>query len=221
VIGNRIDVSRNAAADAIRSGGSRGSLILGLAAALAILSVAAGCQSTRYRASTLPVELSARSMSARTPIDLASLSHGASFSDRVYPGDTLAITLATGIEDRPPTPWRVRVTPQGVANVPELGPIPLAGMRLADAERAIYDVSIQRKLYRNPVVTVTLDQRQTHHITVSGAVRKPASFDIPAPACDLSTALVQAGGLADDHGGVVVIKNRVPPLRRSWPPLRR
>ncbi len=173
---------------------------------IVLLAAATGCQSTRYQARSLPAELTARSMNAMPPIDLSRLSTNRSINDRIYPGDTLGVTVATGIEQKPPTPWLVRVTPQGVANVPEVGPVQLTGLSYTEAEEMIRRESIQRQLYVSPHVSVSQEQRRTYRITVMGAVEEGGSFEIPAPACDLATVLLEAKGLADDHSGIVLIK---------------
>jgi polysaccharide export outer membrane protein len=93
----------------------------------------------------------------------------------------------------------------------------LAGLELAEAEAAITAAAIQRNLYKNPNITVTMKHQRVNHVTVVGAVKEPGVHLIPRGQSDLLAALVAAGGLAENAGTNVEIRN---PLRETRPPDR-
>ncbi len=95
----------------------------------------------------------------------------------------------------------------GQADIPVVGPVPVAGMEMAAAEAAIAAACIQRQLYRAPHVTVTMKHQRTNKVTVVGAVKEPGVYAIPRRSSDLLAALVAAGGLSEDAGVKVEIRN--------------
>ncbi len=100
----------------------------------------------------------------------------------------------------------VRIGEDGVALLPEVGSVSLAGLTLATAEQAISAACTQRGFYRQPQVTVTLREQRRNRVTVVGAVNTPGVQDLPRSSSYLLAAIVAAGGLADDAGLKVEIR---------------
>jgi polysaccharide export outer membrane protein len=178
----------------------------------------AGCQSVpgeRYTVNNLPASmLAARRENAQT-VDLSRLAGQAVNSELIDRGDVVEVTIATGIREREVIPIPVRVKDDGIAEITVIGPVHLAGLELAEAEAAITGAAIQRNYYRNPNITVTMKHQRVNHITVVGAVKDPGKYGIPRGQSDLLAALVAAGGLAENAGTNVEIRN---PAKGARPP---
>lgn len=173
----------------------------------ALLVLLAGCQAAEYRAGCLPLELSAPPRCGVQQLDLSRLAACPARNDVLQAGDLIEISIATGLETEVPAQWPVRIAHDGTAEVPLVGIIPLGGLSLPDAEAAIRQASIQRNLYRDPQVTVQLENRHVNRVTVIGAVEKPGAYELPAAGSDLLSALVAAGGLSKDASTLVEIRH--------------
>lgn len=175
-----------------------------------ILAVLAGCSHVDYQAHRLPLDMQATVGARQTPLDLSQLARRAYQSDRIYHGDTLELTIASGLEQQPPRPMPVRVDEDGTVKLPLVGSVPLAGLTLTEAEQVIRQTSVTRQIYREPHVSLALQQRQTVAVRVVGAVQKPGVYEVPAIGGDLLAALVAAGGLAEEAGQMVDIRHPSP-----------
>jgi polysaccharide export outer membrane protein len=99
----------------------------------------------------------------------------------------------------------------GTGNVPLVGRVPLAGLTLSAAEQAISTAAVERGVFRNPVVTVTMQRQRMNKVTVLGAVEKPGIYELPRASSALLNALVVAGGL-NKEAGMEVELHRPPQL---------
>ena len=174
------------------------------------LLAASGCQSATYQAAKLPPEVAAGRTTGTRKVDLASLATASVRSEAVYPGDVLEVTIATGLEEKSPERWPLRVSDTGEVGVPLVGSVRVAGLLLPDAEQAIRHECINRRLYRDPQVSVLLRSRKTIRVSVVGAVAEPGTYELPAVNCDLLAALIAAGGLTPEASTIVEIRNMPP-----------
>lgn len=156
-----------------------------------------GCQSSVYTPQNLPPELLAHRSAATSDIDLTRLARFATPSEQIFVGDVLDVSIVTGLETRPLSIWSLRVAEDGSVNVPLVRQVQVAGLELTEAEQSIRLASIERGLYRDPHVSVLLNQRRTYRVMVVGAVEEPGAYDLPASSCDMLTAIVAAGGLSE------------------------
>jgi len=163
---------------------------------LALTILAEGGCLRGYRASQLPPELIAPSTSNLEAVDLSRLSPCAFDSQLVERGDVLDVTMMTDFNRLMTATTPVRVGDDGMATIPLIGPVPLLGLELVDAEQAVRAAAIERGLFRNPQVTLTMRQKRTSRITVAGAVNKPGVYELPANSASLVAVLVAAGGLS-------------------------
>jgi len=171
--------------------------MLVLSAALASL---AGCQSSNFQARNLPGEFRVAESDKGNDLNLAQLSSSGSSNSLLAPGDLLEVSVATGREGEKVTPMLVRVSNDGTANVPVIGPVPVADMEAFDAAQSITSLAIERGIYLRPVVTVDIKTKAVNRITVLGAVENPGVHEIPRGSCDVVTALAAAGGLTEEAG---------------------
>lgn len=191
-----------------------GALLAGLLAATVSL-LAGGCISGTFRAAELPARFAAAPVERLDQIDLSRLTSYAVRSDRVDAGDVLEVTVFSDYGDAKTNPMPVRVADDGSANVPLIGPVPVAGLTLDSAERAIAAAAVQRDVYRSPHVTVTMDAQRKNRIIIVGAVQKPGVYEIPRGNSTLLAAIMEAGGLSEEASPEVAIRR--PALTDSPP----
>ncbi|QDV10925.1 SLBB domain protein [Rosistilla oblonga] len=167
-----------------------------------------GCSSTaNYQASNLPQQLAAPKTVNAKKIDMTALAGTVQPADRLTPGDAVILTVATGIEQEKPPEWTLRVAEDGSLNVPLVGPVAVAGMRLTDAEKLLAFESVRRGVYVSPNVTLRIEQRRAHHVTVLGAVNKPQTYELPAGGSDLMTAISMAEGFSENANTIAQIRH--------------
>lgn len=192
---------------------------LAVAACLLSSLVLCGCQSTSrsgagtvYSYKALPTQLVASQRANSKTIDLSRLASAATNSELIDTGDVIEVAIAAGLNEKEMVKIPVRIDDRGAANLPVIGTVNVAGMEPVAAEAAIAAACVQRQLYRNPQVTVTMKRQRVNRVTVVGAVEKPGVYQIPRGSSDLLAAIVAAGGLAEDAGVQVEIRN---PLGRG------
>jgi len=184
-----------------------------------LIGTIAGCQTTvpgeHYSVATMPETMIAMKRENARTVDLSKLASVAVNSELIDVKDVIDVTISTGLSEKESYTQPVRVRDDGVADIPVVGPVQVAGLELAEAEAAISAACIQRQLYRSPHVTVTMKHQRMNRVTVVGAVKEPGVHQIPRGQSDLLASLVAAGGLSDDAGTNVEIRN---PMKSSPPP---
>ena len=181
-------------------------------ATVLLVSMATGChQAQRFRASNLPAELTAPPLASLRNIDLSGIARSDGNNNRLYAGDLVEITIATGLEVQDPPLWRGRVGEDGAVAVPLVGKVRVAGLESVQAEQRIRDESINRGKFVDPNVTLVRIKQRSNLVTVVGAVEKPGTYELPVTGCDVLSALVMAGGVTDEAGTVVELRH--PPRR--------
>jgi polysaccharide export outer membrane protein len=152
-------------------------------------------------------------------VDLSRFATASVSSNVIERGDVLDVSIETGYASEDMSSLLVRVGEDGLANVPLVGRIPLAGVDLAWAEQSIAAAAIQRNVFRNPTVTVVMKQKRVNKVTVVGAVESPGVYELPRSSSSLLAALVAAGGLGEEAGASVQIRRSIvaPAPQRSGP----
>lgn len=168
-----------------------------------------GCVSQDvYQAEELPPQLQAPTVANTKKLDLSGLTTVAYNNDVIDNGDILEVQILIGLnaKDNPPV-MLPRVNDSGAISLPNIGEVPVRGLDLPTAESAIAAACIQRGIYRSPQVTVSMKKQRTNTVRVIGAVKNQGPVNLPRGSSDLFTALVAAGGLTDDAGVIVDIRN--------------
>jgi len=181
----------------------------GAAALLAFLAVlGGGCRHAAfYRAEDLPPDMVAPPVRNAASINLSDISLAPPRHDVLYPEDVVDVSIATGLEEKKPTVYPLRIGADGTVHVPLVGQVHVEGMTPSQAERAIVAEATRRGVYRNPQVSVILSSRKTNKVTVVGAVEKPQVVELPGANSDLLSAITLAGGLTEDADTVVEIRH--------------
>ena len=169
--------------------------------------VAGGCASTGYTPGTLPPALRAVPIHNAQTVDLSKFAGPPVSNDMIGPGDVLEVSLAASLEPQGVSRFFVRVGDDGMAVLPEIGALPLAGLDLMQAEQQVINACIHKGLYRQPHVTVSMQRQRMNRVTVVGAVEEPGIHELPRGSSYLLSAIVAAGGLADDAGTKVEVRH--------------
>lgn len=187
----------------------RSSAVAGLLVAAALLVPGmAGCSSSRiYTSGNLPAEFRAVPVENAQIVDLSRFAGPPTSSDRIDCGDVVEISLAAGLDSDAISRLFVRVGDDGMAVLPEIGPLQLAGLDLMQAEHHIAAACVYRRLYRQPHVTVAMVRQRVNRVTVVGGVEEPGSYELPRRSSYLLDAIVAAGGLSEEAGTKVEIRH--------------
>jgi len=87
--------------------------------------------------------------------------------------------------------------------------IPVTGLLPAEAESAIATELVKEEILVDPIVTVSLVESRSRPIVVSGAVKKPITFQASGEVT-LLDALARAEGLALDAGPEILVSKTLP-----------
>ena len=167
-----------------------------------------GCASTEViQANNVPQWLQAPTIENPKTLDLSRLATGTYGNDTIDRGDVLEVTINAGLSTKDNVTIPVRVTENGMASLPVVGEVPVLGFDLETSEAAIAAACVQRGIYRNPHVTVTMKRQRMNRIMVGGAVKSPGTYPLPRGSADLLSALAAAGFLADNAGTGIEIRN--------------
>jgi len=132
-------------------------------------------------------------------------------SQMIDRGDVLEVTIVTDFGNMKSLTTPIRVERDGMANIPLIGRVGLAGFELDEAGPVVAAAGIDRGVFRRPHVTVTMKRKRVNHITVMGAVKEPSVIELPCSGSSVLAAIISAGGLAEDAGDEVVIRRPLPP----------
>src|SRR5262249_14357131 len=116
-----------------------------------------GCatiQGEKYTYDTMPQYLIAGVRENPQTVDLTRLASATTNSDVLDRGDVVEVTIAAGLTEKDTIKIPVRIQDDGYGDLPEIGRVQLAGMKITAAEASIYHESVKKGLYRSPTVTV-------------------------------------------------------------------
>ena len=168
-----------------------------------------GCASSDIiPASELPAPLQAAHIENPKTLELIRLANGTYNNELIAADDVLEVNILAGLnpKDNPPA-MQPRVSKNGVISLPEVGDVNVSGLDLESAESAIATACVQRQIYRRPHVTVSMRRQATNRVMVASGVKNPGYYNLPRGSSDILSALVAAGGLADDAGTNVEVRN--------------
>ena len=184
--------------------------IMGLVGVVVILAACSGCLARRtFSPTSLPAEYVARPVHSAHSLDLTRLAGPPVGSERIHPGDVLQVSIAGGLGSDAVTKFPLRVNEVGNLLLPEIGPVHVAGLELSGAEQAITAASVARQQYVHPAVNVSMIHQAVNRVTVVGAVEEQGVVELPRASSSLLDAVVAAGGLAEDAGTNVEIRQPI------------
>ena len=120
----------------------------------------------------------------------SSLTNNLMGSRHLQPNDVLQVM----VYQEPDLATKVTLDERGMAALPLIGPVKLAGLTLEQATAKIRELYDKDYLV-NPKVTIQVDQFAILRFTVLGQVQKPGSFEFPPnESLNLLEGLAMAGG---------------------------
>lgn len=117
----------------------------------------------------------------------------------IGPDDQLLVTVF----DAPDLSGPARVSGDGVISMPLVGSIKVSGLTPREVE-LVLQALLRRTYMKDPQVTVTVTEMQSHSVSVLGAVKQPGVFQIRGTKT-LLEMLSMAQGLASNAGSEVVV----------------
>lgn len=121
---------------------------------------------------------------------------------RLGPRDLLAVKVF----EVPELNVEVRVSERGTLNLPLIGEVAAEGLTVPELEVRL-KTFLESRYVNRATVSVELREVRSRPIVVLGAVRNPGNLAFPGR-WTLLEALAAAGGVTDNHGGVVTILRR-------------
>jgi polysaccharide export outer membrane protein len=118
---------------------------------------------------------------------------------RISPGDVIEIK----IDRAPELSGMRRVTASGTFRMQYLGAVTAQGKTADELADFIAD-SLNGRYLKNPRVTVTIEQMNSHTFFIHGAVHRPGAYQIEGRP-SLLTLVTLAGGLTESHGSTAFI----------------
>lgn len=177
---------------------------------IALCAILTGCAQTNFHASELPARYAARAVHDYSKLNLTQVTSVAPDADTILAGDRLQVRLDPGtlLEDSEHV-WKVSVDDSGQTNLPNIGPVRLAGLTRTQAEQAITQTSLQRQVFLTPTVEVAVEDRREQFILVTGAVNTPGPLPVRSNELTLADIIVRAGGLTNLATGVISVSSAV------------
>ena len=164
-----------------------------------------GCQSGNFRAKKLPNEFRAVATTGGRAIDFSRVSAPGVSDSLIARGDLLEITVTNGREEELNKLFLVRVDADGVATVPVVGRVRVAGREEFEASHEIARQSVQRGIYLHPTVAVEIKKKAMNRITMVGAVEKPGIIELPRNNSSIASAVALAEGFTKEAGTEVEV----------------
>jgi len=165
----------------------------------------AGCQTATIRPQKLPEEWRAKATTGNRAIDYSRVAAAGVSDSLIAVSDLLEITVTNGREEELNNHFMVRVSDEGVADVPVIGPVRVAGLEEFDASHEIAQQAVQRGIYLHPTITVEIKKKAMNRITVIGAVTEPGIIELPRNNSDIVSALAAAKGVTEEAGTEVEV----------------
>jgi polysaccharide biosynthesis/export protein len=125
---------------------------------------------------------------------------------KINPGDVIEIEVDRATE----LSGVRRVTASGTIRMVYLGPVTAQG-KTADELAGFIADSLNGRYLKNPRVTVTIVQMNSHTFFIQGAVNRPGAYQMEGHP-SLLTLVTVAGGLTENHGSTAFI------IREAHPP---
>jgi polysaccharide biosynthesis/export protein len=119
----------------------------------------------------------------------------------IGPGDLLQVDVM----ETPEMEQQVRVTDGGAVSLAYIGSVEVGGLTPTDAAATIQKALIDKKVMRQPQVTVRVQEYATQDVSILGQVRTPGTYAITTPQTILKV-LSLAGGLTETADRNVTVK---------------
>lgn len=105
-----------------------------------------------------------------------------------------------------------RVDAKGKINLPLVGEVPVSGLTVSEAQKAVENAYRDGRFLRSPQVTINVEAYAAREVSIQGQVRSPGRYPLPIETSMTVLELVtKAGGFTDTARGTAVSVTRVLP----------
>lgn len=103
-----------------------------------------------------------------------------------------------------------RIDSQGRINLPLVGYVPVAGLKVSEAQASIEKAYQDGRFLRAPKVYIAVEEYAPREVSIQGQVRSPGRYSLPIEASMSIIELVtKAGGFTDTAKGTAVKVTRI------------
>ncbi|MEN9841125.1 MAG: hypothetical protein RL376_925 [Verrucomicrobiota bacterium] len=103
-----------------------------------------------------------------------------------------------------------RIDSQGRLNLPLVGEVAIAGLKVQEAQQAIERAYQEGRFLRNPRVTISVEEYAAREVSIQGQIRSPGRYPLPIESSMTIIELVtRAGGFNDTAKGTAVRITRI------------
>jgi polysaccharide biosynthesis/export protein len=103
-----------------------------------------------------------------------------------------------------------RVDAKGNINLPLVSEVPVAGLTVSEAQKAVENAYRDGRYLRTPQVTINVEAYASREVSIQGQVRSPGRYPLPIETSMTVLELVtRAGGFTDTAKGTAVNVTRV------------
>tara|TARA_R110002111_G_scaffold260114_1_gene330893 strand:+ start:186 stop:773 length:588 start_codon:yes stop_codon:yes gene_type:complete len=124
----------------------------------------------------------------------AVLSTAAETAYRLFEQDLVSLS----VYGEPDISTQLRISGNGMINVPLLGDIHIAGLDLASAERKIEKTYIEKQIFIRPQITLQVAEYSKKEISILGQIGRQGKIELPVESVqmDIVNAISLAGGFS-------------------------
>lgn len=130
---------------------------------------------------------------------------------RLVAGDLVELQMPTVVgllpnrEGDDTTPYRCRVDSVGRIVLPIVGTAKVAGMTLSEAEATVLKAYYPKYIRQEPSIVASVAKYHLSSVSVMGAAKVPGIYELRSNELTLITALMKAGGIAEDGATMIRI----------------
>ncbi|MCX6955440.1 MAG: polysaccharide export protein [Verrucomicrobia bacterium] len=130
-------------------------------------------------------------------------------SYRIAPSDKVSISI---IGESEYNAANKRVDANGNVNLALIGEVHIAGLTVVAAQTAIENAYKEGRIFRNPQVSLNIEDYSPREVSISGMVKIPAKYPLPPETVmTLKDLVLRAGGFTDTANGKKVRVSRPQP----------
>lgn len=134
-------------------------------------------------------------------------------SYRISPADKLTISV---IGEADLNAANKRVDANGNINLALINDVHVAGLTVAEAQKAIETAYIENRMLRRPQVSINIEEYSPREVNITGMVKNPGKYPLaPETPMTLKDLVLRAGGFQDTANGSKVRVTRTTPDGRS------
>lgn len=168
---------------------------------------------TSFRLLLAFVALAARAFAAAAPAvatpESPAVEPPKTIAYRISPGDKVSIAI---IGESEYNAANKRVDATGNVNLALIGDVRIAGLTVVSAQTAIETAYKEGRIFRNPQVSLNIEEYTPREVNISGMVKQPGKYPLPPEAVmTLKDLVLRAGGFMDTANGRKVRVSRPQP----------